>query len=156
MVLYLLLPHPLSFASNDAFRPILPYTPLSSMHFDGGGVPFPVNSIMSVGCIDSCAAGDVKQTSFESINNGLLLSPIATSEDSLRRALAEKQSTIDASGNAIRQLKSSGAAKSEIDDAVKALDAFKLEKTSIETQLKASISGDASFSLKFDFIYCSF
>ncbi|KAI3780911.1 hypothetical protein L2E82_10904 [Cichorium intybus] len=76
-----------------------------------------------------------------------VLSPMATSEDSLRRALAEKQSTIDASGNAIRQLKSSGASKSEIDDAVKALNALKLEKTSIETQLKASISGDANGSV---------
>ncbi|XP_023731441.1 glycine--tRNA ligase, mitochondrial 1 [Lactuca sativa] len=73
--------------------------------------------------------------------------PMATSEDSLRRALAEKQSTIDASGNTIRQLKSSGASKSEIDEAVKALNALKLEKTSIETQLKASISGDANGSV---------
>lgn len=72
---------------------------------------------------------------------------MATSEDSLRRALAEKQSTIDASGNTIRQLKSSGASKSEIDEAVKALNALKLEKTSIETQLKASISGDANGSV---------
>lgn len=72
---------------------------------------------------------------------------MATSEDSLRRALAEKQSTIDASGNTIRQLKSSGASKSEIDEAVKALNALKLEKTSIETQLKASVSGDANGSV---------
>ncbi|MFS8024776.1 putative glycine--tRNA ligase [Helianthus anomalus] len=67
-------------------------------------------------------------------------------EDSLRRALADKQSTIDARGNAIRQLKSSGASKSEIDEAVKALNDLKLEKTSIENQLKASISGDAGGS----------
>ncbi|XP_076942099.1 glycine--tRNA ligase, mitochondrial 1-like [Bidens hawaiensis] len=67
-------------------------------------------------------------------------------EDSLRRALADKQSTIDARGTAIRQLKSSGASKSEIDEAVKALNALKLEKTSIESQLKASISGDANGS----------
>ncbi|KAJ0433526.1 putative glycine--tRNA ligase [Helianthus annuus] len=46
-------------------------------------------------------------------------------EDSLRRALANKQSTIDARGNAIRQLKSSGASKSEIDEAVKALNDLK-------------------------------
>ncbi|CAI9299343.1 unnamed protein product [Lactuca saligna] len=75
------------------------------------------------------------------------IAPMATSEDSLRRALAEKQSTIDATGNSIRQLKSSGASKSEIDDAVKALNALKLEKTSIETQLKASVSGDANGSV---------
>ncbi|KAM0012794.1 putative glycine--tRNA ligase [Helianthus debilis subsp. tardiflorus] len=67
-------------------------------------------------------------------------------EDSLRRALADKQSTIDARGNAIRQLKSSGASKSEIDEAVKALNDLKLEKTSIENQLKASISGDVNGS----------
>ncbi|KAJ9550120.1 hypothetical protein OSB04_014165 [Centaurea solstitialis] len=71
-----------------------------------------------------------------------------TTEDSLRQALAAKQSTIDASGNAIRQLKSAGASKSEIDEAVKALNALKLEKTSIENQLKASISGgDANGSV---------
>lgn len=75
------------------------------------------------------------------------IAPMATSEDSLRRALAEKQSTIDATGNSIRQLKSSGASNSEIDDAVKALNALKLEKTSIETQLKASVSGDANGSV---------
>ncbi|KAL8228389.1 hypothetical protein R6Q57_015973 [Mikania cordata] len=78
------------------------------------------------------------------------LTPMAatsSSEDSLRRALADKQSTIDAHGNVIRQLKSSGASKSEIDDAVKALNALKLEKTSIENQLKASISGDANGSV---------
>ncbi|KAJ0667897.1 putative glycine--tRNA ligase [Helianthus annuus] len=67
-------------------------------------------------------------------------------EDSLRRALADKQSTIDARGSAIRQLKSSGASKSEIDEAVKALNNLKLEKTSIENQLKASISGDSGTS----------
>nr|XP_043628188.1 glycine--tRNA ligase, mitochondrial 1-like [Erigeron canadensis] len=65
----------------------------------------------------------------------------AATEDSLRQALADKQSTIDARGNAIRQLKSSGASKSEIDEAVKALNDLKIEKTSIENQLKASISG---------------
>ncbi|KVI04113.1 glycine--tRNA ligase, mitochondrial 1-like [Cynara cardunculus var. scolymus] len=73
--------------------------------------------------------------------------PMATTEDSLRQALADKQSTIDASGNAIRQLKTSGASKSEIDDAVRALNALKLEKTSIENQLRASISGDANGSV---------
>ncbi|KAK9051939.1 hypothetical protein SSX86_028567 [Deinandra increscens subsp. villosa] len=76
------------------------------------------------------------------------LSPMANStEDSLRRALSDKQSTIDARGNAIRQLKSSGASKSEIDDAVKALNALKLEKVSIENQLKASTSGDTNGSV---------
>ncbi|XP_071726288.1 glycine--tRNA ligase, mitochondrial 1-like [Rutidosis leptorrhynchoides] len=69
-----------------------------------------------------------------------------STEDSLRRALSDKQSTIDARGNEIRQLKSFGASKSEIDEAVKALNALKLEKSSIESQLKASISGEGNGS----------
>ncbi|KAI3745180.1 hypothetical protein L1987_58286 [Smallanthus sonchifolius] len=71
----------------------------------------------------------------------------STSENSLRRALADKQSTIDARGNAMRQLKSSGASKAEIDEAVKALTALKLEKASIENELKASISVDTNGSV---------
>ncbi|KAI7731663.1 hypothetical protein M8C21_007950 [Ambrosia artemisiifolia] len=77
-------------------------------------------------------------------SSAVVTPPMATTEDSLRQALAEKQSTIDARGTAIRQLKSSGASKSEIDEAVKALNDLKLEKTSIENQLKASISGEGS------------
>lgn len=65
----------------------------------------------------------------------------AAGEDSLRRALAEKQSTIDIQGGAVRQLKSSGASKLDIEAAVQALNALKLEKASIESQLQAAIAG---------------
>lgn len=64
-------------------------------------------------------------------------------EDSLRSALAQKQSSIDAQGGAVRQLKSSGASKQDIDAAVQALNALKLEKASIESQLQAALAGAA-------------
>ncbi|KAK4708626.1 hypothetical protein R3W88_029551 [Solanum pinnatisectum] len=64
-------------------------------------------------------------------------------EDSLRRALAQKQSSIDVQGGAVRQLKSSGAAKLDIEAAVQALNALKLEKASIESQLQAALTGAA-------------
>ncbi|KAJ8564904.1 hypothetical protein K7X08_001364 [Anisodus acutangulus] len=67
-------------------------------------------------------------------------------EDSLRRALAQKQSSIDVQGGAVRQLKSSGATKPDIDAAIKALNALKLEKTSIESQLQAALAGGGSSS----------
>ncbi|MCE2055391.1 hypothetical protein HAX54_042510 [Datura stramonium] len=67
----------------------------------------------------------------------------AADEDSLRRALAQKQSSIDVQGGAVRQLKSSGAAKPDIDAAVQALNALKLEKASIESQLQAALAGAA-------------
>ncbi|CAN4106982.1 unnamed protein product [Withania somnifera] len=60
---------------------------------------------------------------------------------SLRRALAEKQSTIDIQGGDVRQLKSSGASKPDIEAAVQALNVLKLEKASIESQLQAAIAG---------------
>ncbi|KAK4371323.1 hypothetical protein RND71_010798 [Anisodus tanguticus] len=68
----------------------------------------------------------------------------AADEDSLRRALAHKQSSIDVQGGAVRQLKSSGASKPDIEAAVKALNALKLEKTSIESQLQAALAGGSS------------
>ncbi|KAH0716271.1 hypothetical protein KY284_009176 [Solanum tuberosum] len=64
-------------------------------------------------------------------------------EDSLRRALAQKQSSIDVQGGAVRQLKSSGAAKLDIEAAVQSLNALKLEKASIESQLQAALAGAA-------------
>lgn len=64
-------------------------------------------------------------------------------ENSLRRTLAQKQSTIEIQGGAVRQLKSSGASKSEIDAAVQALNALKLEKADIESKLQAAIGGGA-------------
>ncbi|KAK9934253.1 hypothetical protein M0R45_021405 [Rubus argutus] len=64
-----------------------------------------------------------------------------SSEDSLRKALSEKQSEVESQGNQVRALKEAGAAKTELDAAVKALNALKLEKTSIEKNLQAIISG---------------
>ncbi|XP_016477532.2 glycine--tRNA ligase, mitochondrial 1 [Nicotiana tabacum] len=70
----------------------------------------------------------------------------ATAEDSLRQALAQKQSSIEFQGNAVRQLKSSGASKPEIEAAVQALNALKLEKSSIESRLIAAAGGSSSAS----------
>ncbi|KAK6241772.1 hypothetical protein QUC31_014568 [Theobroma cacao] len=75
--------------------------------------------------------------------------PMATAEESLRRALAEKQSAVEAQGNAVRALKAAKASKPEIDAAIEALNSLKLEKSSIEKQLQAAVSGndgDASLS----------
>lgn len=63
-----------------------------------------------------------------------------SSEDSLRKALSEKQSEVESQGNQVRALKEAGAAKTELDAAVRALNALKLEKTSIEKNLQATIS----------------
>lgn len=71
-------------------------------------------------------------------------------EQSLRKALAEKQSAVEAQGNAVRALKAAAtASKPEIDSAIEALNSLKLEKASIERQLQARISdagGDGSIS----------
>ncbi|KAJ7975497.1 Glycine--tRNA ligase 1, mitochondrial-like protein [Quillaja saponaria] len=70
-------------------------------------------------------------------------------EESLRKSLAEKQSAVEAQGNAVRGLKASGASKLEIDSAIKALNGLKLDKTTIEKQLQSVISGgggDSSIS----------
>lgn len=68
-------------------------------------------------------------------------SAVDSSEDNLRKELVRKQSTIDAQANAVRQLKASGASKSDIDAAVQSLNALKLDKVSIESQLQAALSG---------------
>lgn len=65
-------------------------------------------------------------------------------EDSLRRALSEKQLAIEAQGNAVRELKSAGALKQEVDSAVEALNSLKLEKASVERQLQAVVSGNGA------------
>ncbi|CAI0447952.1 unnamed protein product [Linum tenue] len=65
----------------------------------------------------------------------------AVSEESLRRALAEKQSAIDAQGNAVRALKASKADKSELQGAIDALNALKLGKSSLEKKLQAAVTG---------------
>ncbi|KAB2087709.1 Glycine--tRNA ligase 1, mitochondrial -like protein [Gossypium arboreum] len=66
---------------------------------------------------------------------------MAASEESLRKALAEKQSAVEAHGNAVRALKAAKATKQEIDAAIEALNSLKLEKSSIEKQLQAAVSG---------------
>lgn len=66
---------------------------------------------------------------------------VESSEDNLRKELVHKQSTIDAQANAVRKLKASGASKSDIDTAVQSLNALKLDKASLETQLQAALSG---------------
>lgn len=64
-----------------------------------------------------------------------------TSEDILRKAMAEKQTALEAQGNTVRTMKAAGATKQEIDAAIEALNGLKLEKASIERQLQAAISG---------------
>ena len=67
---------------------------------------------------------------------------MAATEESLRKALAEKQSAVEAQGNAVRALKAAKTSKSEIDAAIAALNSLKLEKSSIEKQLQAAVSGN--------------
>nr|GFD06212.1 glycine--tRNA ligase, mitochondrial 1-like [Tanacetum cinerariifolium] len=67
-----------------------------------------------------------------------------STESSLRESLANKLTTINHHGDLIRNLKSSHAPKSEIEEAVKALNALKLEKTEIENELKAKLSGESN------------
>ncbi|KAE8702379.1 Glycine--tRNA ligase [Hibiscus syriacus] len=66
---------------------------------------------------------------------------MAGSEESLRKALAEKLSAVEAQGNAVRALKAAKASKPEIDAAIEALNNLKLDKSSIEKQLQAAVSG---------------
>lgn len=56
-------------------------------------------------------------------------------DDSLRKSLADKLAAVEAQGNAVRALKASGAPKAEIEAAIEALNALKLEKSSIERSL---------------------
>ncbi|KAJ6341396.1 hypothetical protein OIU78_009546 [Salix suchowensis] len=72
---------------------------------------------------------------------------MAASEDSLRRALVEKQSTIESQGNAVRALKASNADKKAVDEAIEKLNALKLEKSSIEKKLQASVGGNPGSSV---------
>ncbi|TQD79415.1 hypothetical protein C1H46_035022 [Malus baccata] len=66
--------------------------------------------------------------------------PMAAPEDSLRKALADKLSEVENQGNHLRALKAGKANKSEIDAAIEALNALKLEKASIEKDLQATLS----------------
>ena len=69
------------------------------------------------------------------------LYPTIQMEETLRKALAEKQSAVDSQGNAVRALKAAKAAKADVDAAIEALNGLKLEKASIEKQLQAAVSG---------------
>ncbi|XP_030461729.1 glycine--tRNA ligase, mitochondrial 1-like [Syzygium oleosum] len=64
-----------------------------------------------------------------------------TAEDALRRALADKQAAVEAQGNAVRALKAGKAPKPEIDAAIAALNALKIDKAGVEKQLQAAVSG---------------
>ncbi|KAK6927599.1 WHEP-TRS domain [Dillenia turbinata] len=64
----------------------------------------------------------------------------AAGEESLRRALSEKQVEVDAQGSVVRELKASNASKELISAAVEALSALKLEKASIEKRLQEIMS----------------
>ncbi|XP_027098555.1 glycine--tRNA ligase, mitochondrial 1 [Coffea arabica] len=69
--------------------------------------------------------------------------PMPDGDDSLlRKALADKLATIQAQANAVRQLKASGAPKSDIDAAVQSLNALKLDKASLETQFLQSATNN--------------
>lgn len=67
-------------------------------------------------------------------------------ESTLRKSLSEKQAAVDAQANAVRELKASGAAKADIDAAVQALGALKLEKSSVEKELQAVVSDNGGES----------
>ncbi|KAI4307958.1 hypothetical protein L6164_031082 [Bauhinia variegata] len=64
----------------------------------------------------------------------------AAAEESLRKALADKQSAVDNQGNAVRALKAQASSKPEIDAAIEALNRLKLEKAEIEKKLQDCIS----------------
>ncbi|XVF66740.1 hypothetical protein PTKIN_Ptkin10aG0061800 [Pterospermum kingtungense] len=72
----------------------------------------------------------------------LAIPTMAAAEESLRKALAEKQSAVEAQGDAVRALKVAKASKAEIDAAIAALNGLKLEKSSIEKQLQAAVCGN--------------
>ncbi|KAL1361337.1 hypothetical protein HN51_068257 [Arachis hypogaea] len=73
-------------------------------------------------------------------------SAMAATEESLRKALAEKQSAVEAQGNAVRALKAAAAPKSDIDAALQSLNALKLEKTDVERHLQSILSADGGLS----------
>ncbi|XP_064958526.1 glycine--tRNA ligase, mitochondrial 1-like isoform X2 [Musa acuminata AAA Group] len=70
--------------------------------------------------------------------------PMAASEESLRQALAEKQSAVDAQAHALRALKArpGGAAQAEIDAAVEALKALKVDAGAAARRLQAALSNN--------------
>nr|XP_010909743.1 glycine--tRNA ligase, mitochondrial 1 [Elaeis guineensis] len=74
---------------------------------------------------------------------------MAASEDSLRQALAEKQTAVDAQAEAVRAIKARpGASKEEIDAAVEALKALKVEHGAAARRLQAAVSSNGDGSSK--------
>lgn len=71
-------------------------------------------------------------------------------ENSLRKALFEKQAAVDSQGSVVRELKASGATKDALDAAIQELNALKLDKASIEKQLQAVLSNDNDNGLNKD------
>jgi len=69
---------------------------------------------------------------------------MAATVETLRRTLSDILSAVEIQTNTVRSLKSSSASKADIDAAVQALNALKLEKSSIEKSLRSAVS---SFSL---------
>uniref|UniRef100_A0A7N0T031 glycine--tRNA ligase n=1 Tax=Kalanchoe fedtschenkoi TaxID=63787 RepID=A0A7N0T031_KALFE len=67
---------------------------------------------------------------------------MASSEDALRRSLAEKQSAVEAQGQLVRDLKAAEKAKDEVDQAVKLLNDLKLEKAEVEKELQAVVTSN--------------
>ncbi|KAJ8759380.1 hypothetical protein K2173_006900 [Erythroxylum novogranatense] len=65
-------------------------------------------------------------------------------EESLRRALAEKQSAVDSQGNTVRALKAAKASKIEVDAAIEVLNGLKLDKSTMEKQLQAAVGSDGA------------
>ncbi|KAK1571432.1 hypothetical protein Q3G72_016921 [Acer saccharum] len=72
--------------------------------------------------------------------------PMAATEESLRRNLAETLSAVESQGNSVKALKASNAPKTEIDAAIEALNRLKLEKSSIERELQSIVSGNGADS----------
>jgi glycyl-tRNA synthetase len=71
---------------------------------------------------------------------------MATTEESLRKSLTEKLSAVERQADTVRSLKSSSAPKPDIDAAVQALNALKLEKSTIQKSLQSLLSGSGSDS----------
>lgn len=69
--------------------------------------------------------------------------PLPMDEYSLRLALSDKQSAVDAQGNAVRALKAANASKSHVDSAIHSLNSLKIEKASIEKRIQALVGGGA-------------
>ncbi|XP_038984319.1 glycine--tRNA ligase, mitochondrial 1-like [Phoenix dactylifera] len=74
---------------------------------------------------------------------------MAATEDSLRRALAEKQTAVDAQSEAVRALKARpGVSKDEIDAAVEILKALKVEHGAAAKRLQSAVSSNGDGSRK--------